>query len=238
MTVARASSPSTATKVQFPGQDGNALVVRTGGEITLEAGAKLNVGGIRITASIGDTIITGTAGTGTGSGGGLTLAGGPSGSGAHGNGGDLTFSGGTPLSTSGNGGNLFLTGADATGNGDGGSLTLTAGAPGAFGTPGVILIGSQPFFISGTPTIPTANSNTISGSDQTGIITIGAGATTSVDVTFGGNNRFSPTAVVLSPANAAAAAAGVGAYTDTLSATGWTLHGTALANCAFNYHAF
>lgn len=58
---ARASDPTIDSNVQFPGQDGNALVVRTGGQITLETGAKLFVGGADVTAAVATGGVAGVA---------------------------------------------------------------------------------------------------------------------------------------------------------------------------------
>jgi hypothetical protein len=195
------------------------------------------VSGTSPSAIVNMATITGTAGTGIGSGGNVLIQGGPSGNGATGNGGQLFLQGGTPLSTNGDGGIVVVTGANATGNGNGGSVILVGGSA-TSGLPGSVQLESQFLFLFGTPSVGAGAS--ITGTDQTGLITVGSGATTSVPVTFGGGWQFPPLAIVISPANAAAAGAGVAAYVDpgSVSDSGWTLSGTALANCAFYYHAF
>jgi hypothetical protein len=226
------AAPTPASEITVQDQTGD--VIQSVGTVTFEGVA---VSGTSPQAIVNATTITGTAGVGTGDGGDIIISGGKSGTGAIGNGGDVTASGGTPLSTNGDGGNVVFEAGNATGTGAGGTIEFTVGSATPSGIPGRISFIGQPFLAGGTPTIPSVNSNTISGTDQTGLITIGPGATTSVVVTFGGNYPAAPLAVVLSAGNAAAAAAGVGAFAATLSSTGWTLSGTALANCDLYYHA-
>lgn len=217
------------------------IVEDQNGDVIGQVGT-LTFGGVLVSgtspqAIVNMTTITGTAGVGTASGTVVEISGGPSGTGATGNGADLLLNGGTARSTNGDGGSVLITASNGTGTGDAGNVIMQAGtSPG--GTPGSIVAESEVVLSFGVPTVPVINSNTITGSDQSGIISIGAGATTSVVVTFGGSHHFAPTAVVLSPANAAAATAGVDAFANILASTGWTLNGTALANCEFYYHVF
>ena len=95
-----------------------------------------------------------------------------------------------------------------------------------------------------TPTIAsgacgTGSNGTISGTDQSGKITIGASATTACAVTFGSSTWSNgPTACTFSPATAASAAVPVLGYISALSASGFTLTGSALANTSFYYTCF
>lgn len=58
---ARASDPTIQSLVQFPGQDGEALVVKSGGQISIETGAKLFVGGADVTAAVATGGVAGVA---------------------------------------------------------------------------------------------------------------------------------------------------------------------------------
>ena len=95
-----------------------------------------------------------------------------------------------------------------------------------------------------TPTIAsgacgTGSNGTISGTDQSGKIMIGASATTACAVTFGSSTWSNgPTACTFSPATAASAAVPVLGYISALSASGFTLTGSALANTSFYYTCF
>ena len=218
---------------------GTNLNVGAGPGGTITTGGTLNLTNVPVVGGIignaATLTVSGLAGVGTGNGGQVDITGGASGTGATGNGGVMLIAGGTPRSTNGDSGSLVFSTPSATGTGNVGIIQFSVGSA-VSGTPGFISFAGQPSFDGGTPTVPAGA--TIAGSDQAGVITVGAGATTSVPVTFGGNYSLSPNAVVISPANAAATASGVRAFTDTLSNTGWTLEGTALANCSFNYLAF
>jgi hypothetical protein len=98
-------------------------------------------------------------------------------------------------------------------------------------------------FIStfGTPTIAsgacgTGTNGTISGSNQSGTITIGSATTSSCAVTFGSGPITAPNACLIFPGNATAAAAGTTlAQAGAPSTTGWTFTGSALASTVYRY---
>lgn len=94
-----------------------------------------------------------------------------------------------------------------------------------------------------TPTIAsgacgTTTNGTIAGNDQTGVITIGAAATTTCTISFGATWSTAPKACLFSPNNAAAAAVTVLPYSTITNASTWVLHGAVLASTTWNYHCF
>lgn len=97
--------------------------------------------------------------------------------------------------------------------------------------------------ITGSPSIAsgacgTGTNGTIAGDNLSGIITIGAIATTSCAITFSKSLQFTPNACIAFPANAAAAASTVLARIGTIGTAGFTLSGAVLASTAFNYHCY
>lgn len=58
---ARASDPTIVSLVQFPSQDGEAMVVKSGGQIALETGAKFYVGGADVTSAVQGGAVAGIA---------------------------------------------------------------------------------------------------------------------------------------------------------------------------------
>lgn len=92
----------------------------------------------------------------------------------------------------------------------------------------------------GAPTIAngacgTGTNGTISGSNQSGIVTIGAATTTTCAVSFS-TTITAPNACTITPGNAAAAATGTTvARVGTPSGTAWTITGSALANTVYSY---
>lgn len=96
---------------------------------------------------------------------------------------------------------------------------------------------------TGLPTIAsgacgTGTNGTIAGDNQSGIITIGAVATTSCAVTFSKTLANAPKSCVAFPGNATAAGATILAHIDTIAATGFTLSGAVLASTKFNFHCY
>jgi hypothetical protein len=94
-----------------------------------------------------------------------------------------------------------------------------------------------------TPTIAsgacgTTTNGTISGNDQTGVITIASAATTTCTISFGATWTTAPKACLFSPGNAAAAAATTLPYSTITNTTTWVLHGAVLASTTWNYHCF
>lgn len=119
------------------------------------------------------------------------------------------------------------------------ALTLTAptSAASSFSVNGDFITAT------GSPTIAsgacgTGTNGTISGDNQSGVITIGAIATTSCAISFSKTLTAAPKACLFSPGNATAAGATVLAHLDTFSATGFTLSGSVLASAKFNYHCY
>lgn len=81
----------------------------------------------------------------------------------------------------------------------------------------------------------TGTNGTITGSDQSGVITVGAVATTACAVTFGSTWAVAPKSCVFSAANAGAVGATVLPFISAISQTGFTLSGTALASTSFGF---
>lgn len=98
----------------------------------------------------------------------------------------------------------------------------------------------------GTPTIAsgacgTGSNGTISGTNQSGVITIGTAATTSCVITFSPAMNVKPNSIHISPGNAAAAASGTaGAYVNpnNIGTSGFTITGSALASTIYYYWVF
>jgi len=92
----------------------------------------------------------------------------------------------------------------------------------------------------GTPTIAsgacgTGTNGSISGTNQSGSITIGASATTTCTISFS-TTITAPGACLIFPGNATAAATGTTvARVGTPSATAWVVTGSALANTVYSY---
>ncbi len=92
----------------------------------------------------------------------------------------------------------------------------------------------------GTPTIAsgacgTGSNGTISGANQSGIITIGASATTTCTISFS-TTIVAPNACLIFPGNAAAAAAATTvARVGTPSTTQWVITGAVLASTVYSY---
>ena len=94
---------------------------------------------------------------------------------------------------------------------------------------------------SSTPTIAanacgstTQGTITAGGNDQSMKLTVGTASVTSCAVTFANAFGTAPRGVYLTPANSTAAAQGTtGAYVSTISATGFTITGTALASAVY-----
>lgn len=85
--------------------------------------------------------ITGLAGTGTGNGGVITMAGGAGADGTTGNGAALNLLGGLARSDNGDGGSVGITGGNATGTGAAGSIVIAGGnSDGASGTGGSVTL--------------------------------------------------------------------------------------------------
>lgn len=83
----------------------------------------------------------------------------------------------------------------------------------------------------------TLSNGTISGTDQSGKITIASATTTSCAVTFGSSVWASaPEGCVITPASAASAAVTVLAYVSAIGTTGFTVSGSVLASTSFYYH--
>lgn len=94
---------------------------------------------------------------------------------------------------------------------------------------------------TGVPTIASGacgatTNGTIAGDNMVGKITIGAAATATCAPTFSGTLPNAPHAVILTPANAAAAALGAAApFISALSTAGFTFQAAALANTNWYY---
>lgn len=93
----------------------------------------------------------------------------------------------------------------------------------------------------GVPTIASGacgatTNGAISGTNQSGIVTIGAAATTTCTVSYSATLAFAPGACVIFPGNAAAAATGTTvARAGTPSTSAWVITGSALANTVYSY---
>jgi hypothetical protein len=95
------------------------------------------------------------------------------------------------------------------------------------------------FYTSGTtPTVSSCGASpAISGTDVSGLVTIGSGAVTSCTINFHAALPNAPHGVVLTPANATAASwNATGAYISAVSSSAWIAQGAALAGAAYYYH--
>lgn len=112
-----------------------------------------------------------------------------------------------------------------------GLSTLTGGAT----------LGGQIITTFGSPTIAsgacgTGTNGTISGSNQAGIVTIGAASTTTCTISFS-TTITAPKACVIFPNNATAAAQGTTlAWVGTPGTTSWTINGSVLGSTSYAYH--
>ncbi|MBS0368993.1 MAG: hypothetical protein JSS57_07325 [Proteobacteria bacterium] len=94
---------------------------------------------------------------------------------------------------------------------------------------------------SGTPTIAsgacgTGTNGTITGTNQSGKITIGASATTACAVSFSATLAAAPNSCQLTPASTGAAAWGTtGAYISAITTGGFTVTGSALASTVYYF---
>lgn len=124
---------------------------------------------------------------------------------------------------------------DASGGGSAAPLRATGGATG-----GVV---TGPFIVPGgaSPTIATnacgtTSQGVISGTDMAGVVTVGTTGVTACAVLFAVTHVNTPKQCSLTPANATAAATGTTlAYISAVSATGFTITGSALASAKYNY---
>lgn len=96
-------------------------------------------------------------------------------------------------------------------------------------------------------TTPTIASNacgstvqgTVAGSNQSGLVTIGTLSVTACTISFSATLALAPTACLLFPANATAAAVGTTvARVSSISTSQWVISGTALASAAYYYLCF
>ena len=153
-----------------------------------------------------------------------------------------TFLGGivqatTPLSDSGTQ-NQYLNVSGITGALDNTAIGGTTAAPGSFTslTAGGLLRSTY-----GTPTIGsgacgTGANGAISGTNQSGIVTIGSAATTTCTISFSTTLAFAPNACVIFPGNAAGATVNTTvARVGAPSTSQWTITGSALANAIYSY---
>ena len=112
---------------------------------------------------------------------------------------------------------------------------------------GMTLDQSQHLFLSNNASAPptiassacgSGTNGSISGSDQAGVITIGASAATTCTVSFGSTWNTAPRVCAFSPGNAAAAAATTLPYSTITNSSTWVLHGAVLASTTWGYHCF
>jgi hypothetical protein len=140
----------------------------------------------------------------------------------------------------------FIAGAHAQPAFNGGApVTITFPPISAGGTISAPIVTNIFSSNSGAPTIASGacgatNNGTITGDNQSGKVTIGASATATCAVTF--STTFptgTPKAVVLTPANAAAAALAAGSpFVSAVSTTGFTFQAAAVASTTWYYHAY
>lgn len=124
------------------------------------------------------------------------------------------------------------------GTADGAALAISAGGTGASTASGArVNLGLPP---TGAPTIASgacgaSTNGSITGTNQSGVITIGAATTTTCTISFSAT-IVAPGACLIAPGNAAAAATGTTiARVGTPSTTQWTITGSALANTVYSY---
>jgi hypothetical protein len=95
-------------------------------------------------------------------------------------------------------------------------------------------VGSSPTIASGA--CGTGTNGTIAGTNQSGVITIGAAGTASCTVSFSTTLFAAPGACLIAPGNAAAAATGTTlARVGTPGTTSWVITGSALASTVYSY---
>ena len=95
--------------------------------------------------------------------------------------------------------------------------------------------GTAPSIASGA--CGTGTNGSVAGTDQSGVITVGASATTACAVTFGTTMGAAPHCT-FSPATAASAALTVLAYVSATGTGGFTISGSAMASTSFEYLCF
>jgi hypothetical protein len=119
------------------------------------------------------------------------------------------------------------------------NMTIGGSTPAKGSFSQVVPVGGQPTIASGSCGTGT-NGAVVAGSvNQSGQITIGASAATACPVVFNGTLSPAPKSCVISPTNAAAAAAGTaGGFVGIPSTTGFTISGAALANTNWAYQCW
>ncbi len=105
---------------------------------------------------------------------------------------------------------------------------------------GSTLMKANLFDASGAPTITSGNcgtgtNGTVAGDNNAGTITIGASATTTCQVNFSTTLANVPHTVMLTARNVAAAGQITGEFVSAISATSFTITGTALANTVWAF---
>lgn len=85
----------------------------------------------------------------------------------------------------------------------------------------------------------TTSQGTVSGTNQSGLVTVGTALITVCTISWSTTLGTAPTACLISPANTTAAATGtVAAYISSVSTTNFVITGTALASAAYYYHCY
>ena len=148
----------------------------------------------------------------------------------------ITVGSGSAITSSGAGGALG-TGAFAATGTSGGTIPLLNGVNTFSGSSNTF--SGQIVSTFGTPTIAsgacgTGSNGSITGTNQSGAVTIGASATTSCAISFSATIT-APNACVIYPGNAGAAALATLAYAGAPSTTGWTITGSVLASTIWRY---
>ena len=117
---------------------------------------------------------------------------------------------------------------------NGGNVAIGAGVTGTSASDLLQIIGGKIYTSGTTPTISSCGASpAISGTDVDMKITVGTGTVTTCSVTFGNTGYTqAPRGVQLTAGNATAAGS-TGAYVSVISATGFTITGTALAGAIF-----
>jgi len=159
---------------------------------------------------------------------------------------DMTPNG--TVNTAGNliGATVSVTGSTAPANGSYLPATNTLGFASNSTAAGTI-DSTQHWRLGGTGS-PTIGSNACGSStqgtigagstDRSGLVTVGTASVTSCVISFASTWGTAPRAVILTPANAAAAATGTTlAYVSAVGTTSFTITGTALAGAAYYYFA-
>lgn len=134
-----------------------------------------------------------------------------------------------------------IPGATAGSSNSGGAVDSVSAAITSDQLPNPANFSGQLYSSFGTPTIASgacgaAANGSVSGTNQSGVVTIGAAATTTCTVSFSTTLSVAPKACVIAPGSGGAAAQGTTlAWVGAPSTTAWVITGSALASTTYRY---